>query len=412
LRILVENSGYDLDNLGDVCMLQVAFGRLRAAFPDAEFGIITRDRRRLARYCEGSRPVPAEQNLAWRQARNLYLRLRRATPSLGPSVRARAPGVRDRLLRFRGRHSVSDRAVRGSELTVVSGGGFITDVFRGQTWSVLERLHASAREGAAVALFGQGIGPLRDPALLEKARAVLPRASLIALRERLTSLPVLERLGVPRERVVVTGDDAVEPAYLARREEVGEHLGVNLRVAGYTRIGREAVETIREPLQRAARRLKSRLLALPVSVSAVVESASDRAVAESLISGPRASGLADEEPGDPRAIIDRVGRCRVVLTGSYHVAVFALSQGIPAICLANSEYYEVKFRGLADQFGEGVEVLSLSDGRFREQLMEKILAGWAQAEGWRPRLLQAAERQVLAGRGAYERLREMVGAGR
>ena len=91
------------------------------------------------------------------------------------------------------------------------------------------------------------------------------------------------------------------------------------------------------------------MLALPISVSGVVESAPDTAVAEELISGPWASGLGEEEPCDPRAIIKRIGRCRVVVTGSYHVAVFALSQGIPAICLANSEYYEIKFRGLADQ---------------------------------------------------------------
>src|SRR5947209_4712344 len=162
-------------------MLQVLFERLRAGFPDAEFGIITRDSRRLARYCEGSRPVPAEQNWAWQQARNLYTRLRRAPPSPDSAVRGRTHGPHDRLLRFRGRHSVSKSAVRRAELMVVSGGGFITDVFRGQTWSVLERLHASMSGGATVALFGQGIGPLRDSALLEKARAVLPGAGLIAV---------------------------------------------------------------------------------------------------------------------------------------------------------------------------------------------------------------------------------------
>src|SRR5947209_15962086 len=110
-------------------MLQVLFERLRAGFPDAEFGIITRDSRRLARYCEGSRPVPAEQNRAWQQARNLYTRLRRTTTTpLDSALRGRTHGLHDRLLRFKGRHSVSKSAVRQAELMVVSGGGFITDV--------------------------------------------------------------------------------------------------------------------------------------------------------------------------------------------------------------------------------------------------------------------------------------------
>jgi colanic acid/amylovoran biosynthesis protein len=307
-----------------------------------------------------------------------------------------------------GRVVVAARALRGIDLLVVSGGGFITDVFRGQAASVLERVNAAAREGATTALFGQGIGPLRDPSLLERARDVLPKARLIAIREKLTSLPTLERLGVPSERIFVTGDDAIEPAYLERGERVGERVGVNLRVAGYAGTGPEMIDVVRGPLQRAARRLKSHMIALPVSASGVVESAPDSAAADSLISGPWASRVPDEEPSDPRAIIKRIGTCRVVVTGSYHVAVFALSQGIPAVCLANSEYYEVKFHGLADQFGGGVEVLSLSNGRFSQELIEKTLAAWDGAEALRPRLLRAAESQVRAGRIAYERLREMV----
>jgi colanic acid/amylovoran biosynthesis protein len=246
-------------------------------------------------------------------------------------------------------------------LMVASGGGFIADAFRGQTWSVLERLGAAAKGGATVALFGQGIGPLRDRVLLEKAREVLPSAAVVGVRERLTSLPLLESLGVPRERIVVTGDDAVEPAYLSRGDGAGEYVGVNLRVAGYARVGREMIGRVREPLQHVARRLKSRMIALPISLSGDVESASDAAAAESLIAGPFAAGETYEEPREPHAIIERIGRCRVVVTGSYHAAVFALAQGIPAVCLSNSEYYEAKFRGLADLFGVGVEVLSLSD---------------------------------------------------
>lgn len=412
MRVLVENSGYDLDNLGDVCMLQVLFERLRSDFPRAEFGIITRDRRRLALYCEGARPVPAEHNRWWEQARNLYTRFRLVMPRLETAIRVQTPALHDRLQRFRGKRSVARSAVRGAELFVVAGGGFITDVFRGQAWSVLERIQASLKEGATVALFGQGIGPLRDPVLVEKAREVLPGVGLIALRERLTSLPILKQLGVPRERVFVTGDDAIEPAYSARVEKVGEHLGVNMRVAGYARVTREMLGAVREPLQEAARRLESHMLALPVSFSGVVESASDVAATEELISGPWAVGGTGGESCDPRALIERVGKCRVVVTGSYHAAVFALSQGIQAVCLANSEYYEVKFRGLADQFGEGVEVLSLSDNLFGQKLVQTTLNAWGRAESLRPRLLSAAERQVSAGRAAYERLRAIVEARR
>jgi polysaccharide pyruvyl transferase WcaK-like protein len=36
------------------------------------------------------------------------------------------------------------------------------------------------------------------------------------------------------------------------------------------------------------------------------------------------------------AIIDRISHCRIMITGTFHGAVFALSQGIPVIGLANS----------------------------------------------------------------------------
>jgi polysaccharide pyruvyl transferase WcaK-like protein len=412
LRILIENSSYALNNLGDTCMLQVLYERLRSHFPRAEFEIITRDSRRLSHFCEGSRPVPAGHNQVWQRSGHLYTRFRRAVPWLETSARALTPGLHDRLQRLRGRHSVVGSAVRGAELFVVAGGGFITDVFRGQARLVLERIHASLKAGATVALFGQGIGPLRDPALVGKAREILPEVGLIALREKLTSLPILEQLGVPRERILITGDDAVEPACMARAEEVGENLGVNLRVAGYARVTREMIGAVREPLQETARRLKSHMIALPVTVSGGVESAPDGATAAELINGARVSNAAREEPRDPLALIERVGKCRVVVTGSYHAAVFALSQGLQAICLANSEYYEVKFRGLANQFGGGVEILSLSDNLFGRKLVETTLAAWARAESLRPRLLRAAERQVSAGRAAHERLREIVGARR
>jgi colanic acid/amylovoran biosynthesis protein len=404
----VENSGYGLDNLGDICMLQVSFQRLRAGFPDAEIAIVTRDSQRLQHYCEGARPVLAERNWVWRRARGLYLRLRRDLPSVEPLIRARMPGLYDRLQRHRARHSVGESSFGRAGLMVASGGGFIADVFRGQTWSVLERMEAASKAGAALALFSQGIGPLRDRVLLEKAREVLPRAAVIGVREKLSSLPLLESLGVPRERILITGDDAVEPAYLLRGNGAGEYIGVNLRVARYARVGREMIGGVREPLQHVARRLKSRMIALPISLSGDVESASDAAAAESLIAGPFATGETYEEPCEPHAIIERIGRCRIVVTGSYHAAVFALAQGIPAVCLSNSEYYEAKFRGLADLFGVGVEVLSLSDGRFREQLIEKVLAAWEQADAWRPGLLLSAAWQVRAGRTAYERLHGLV----
>jgi len=285
---------------------------------------------------------------------------------------------------------------------LLSGGGYITDVFPGQAWSALERLDAALNEGIPFALLGQGIGPLRDRSLIAAARRLLPHAKMITVREKLVSVPLLEELGVVSERIIVTGDDSVEAAYRARKVDLGNFVGVNFRVAGYTGMTTSDVDAIRGPLHRAVERIGSELTALPVCIVDSVESASDATIAARLL----ANGNGQNIPATSEQLIARVGTCRMIVTGSYHAGVFALSQGIPAICVFNCEYYEVKFRGLAAQVGAGCIVLDKSSRDFDSQLVAAIIDAWENAERWRPALLEAAQAQVEAGRDAYDRLWE------
>ena len=62
-------------------------------------------------------------------------------------------------------------------------------------------------------------------------------------------------------------------------------------------------------------------------------------------------------------VIKQTARCRVVVTGAYHAAVFALAQGIPVVCLSNSPYYLAKFQGLEDLFGSGCTIVTLERAR-------------------------------------------------
>src|SRR6266568_1934493 len=54
MRILVDHSGYDLLNIGDVAMLQSCVTRLRMQWPAAEIMVIATDPGRLAAYCPGT----------------------------------------------------------------------------------------------------------------------------------------------------------------------------------------------------------------------------------------------------------------------------------------------------------------------------------------------------------------------
>ena len=348
LRVLVQGGSYELDNLGDVSMLEALVERIRLAQPSARIALFSRNEKQAHRIDEAIESIPVEGKRQWRLVHDGYLQLRRALPVVDKSFRFLLPHVYEKLLHIKARQLVNRREIQSADLLLLSGGGYITDVFPGQAWSALERLDAALNDGIPFALFGQGIGPLRDRSLIAAAQRVLPSAKMIAVREKLVSVPLLQELGVASERIIVTGDDSVEAAYRARKVELGNFVGVNFRVAGYTGMTTSDVDSIRAPLHRAVQRIGSELTAVPVCIVDSVESASDATIAVRLLG----SGNGQDVPATSEQLIARAGTCRIVVTGSYHAGVFALSQGIPAVCVFNCEYYEVKFRGLAAQFGE------------------------------------------------------------
>ena len=407
MRAIIQTGSNELDNLGDRAMLEVLIDRVRASHPEMQFSVFARDAERVRSLERGVNQIPVEQKRGWAIFRSAALAAGRALPALDWLVRKRRPWWYQSILKLKARSLVNIELIEKADILLVSGGGFITDVFTGQAWPVLERLSAADNRHIPFALVGQGIGPLRDAELVQKARAVLPHAKLIAIRERRHSLPLLLELGVSPKQIVVTGDDAIEPAYDARRDTRGTLLGVNFRVADYAGITQADVDRLRRPMRALAEKLGTKLVALPVCIVNSVESLSDATVASHLVD-PRIEGTDDLIPQTPIELIERISGCRVVVTGSYHAAVFALAQGIPAVCVHNTEYYGNKFRGLADEFGEGCDVIDKGRTDFQNALLTTIESAWNRAEDLQAPLLKQAVRQIQAQRQAYDRLSDII----
>lgn len=360
-------------------MLHAAITRLEDLWPDALIQVLT-DAPELLPQC-GANTVPLGA-----AGRHAVLRNRRDSPD---------------AVAF---HDV----VANADLVLVAGMGGIADAFRDYASGVLETLRLAIQSGACTAIVSQGLGPLRDSNLARLAAEVLQRVDLIALREGRAGLPLLDSLGVGSDRVVVTGDDAIETAYELRSDVPGECLGVNLRASDYAAVDGPLVERVRDALQPSARRIGAAMLSVPISN---VPGEADVDTAVRLFLG---YGRA-EEPTTIESylgVIAQIRRCRAIVTGSYHAGVFALSLGIPAVCLASSDYYVDKFLGLADQFGAGCEVVSLVDGRLPESLGRALDYAWHSAEELRPQLLARSARQIALGHAAYDRLRDIVAARR
>ena len=414
-RILVEGGGFTLLNIGDAAMLKVAVTRLTELWPHATIEVLTTNPDKLRDFCPSAVPIAIDAREAWLSGRSLTNRFRRILPSrvstllesLEQKLWLRFPALNDLEINLRARALGKSlpaapasfrKLLLEADLLVICGGGFINDCFAKGACDLLDELTAVLKAGVPVVAFGQGIGPMTNPVLMAKARAVLPRLDMIGLREGHSSLPILESIGVPRDRISVTGDDAIELAFERRPSSLGDAIGVNLRFADYAGTDQTTADKLREPLRRAAQSLGSCLA--PVIISFHQERDSDVEAMNSLLDGQIHNSEALIE--SPENVIRLIGKCRVVVTGSYHAAVFALGQGVPVVGLSQSDYYEQKFTGLQKLFPGGCSIIDFRQPTTSSEIEDAIHKAWDAAERVRDSLLEAAARQVEFGRALYQ----------
>lgn len=437
IRILLENGEYWLNNRGDLAILDVAVRRWAHRCPDARIGILTSAPMLLHAYEPSVESVCYQRGSDWSRWRRgagfvgrfgseitgrplnacdaavalparLALRLRRTVSARrggAEAARAVVPATERRsgpILARDGGH-VPNAAATAS-VVVAIGGGYMTDIDRFQTERTLDLLEYATNRGIPTAMTGQGLGPLTESDLLERAARVLPQVDLIALRENVRGPELLRSLGVPSARIVVTGDDAVELGRSTARAELGSDIGVCLRVAGYSPVGSSIRDVVGEVVRGAASGYRAALIPLIVSEHDAEDRRSTMPLVERF---PAVVPPLDRFAG-ARALSRQVSGCRIIVTGAYHVAVFALSQGISVVGLSTSRYYDDKFAGLRSMFGSGIETVRLDDTGSAERLRRVIQARWDGAPAARPALLGSADEQIRMGRAVFEQIADFV----
>ena len=407
-RILVDQSGYDLRNLGDIAMLQSCVTRLRQLWPDAGIMVICHAPERLARLCPGVTGIG--RTLADRPP---FLMLpRRPRLAAEQAWKMAAPYFCSRRRRARkGRPRTAVQAVRAADLVVASGGGYLTDTWWWHAAGVLSLLSLAQRLGKPTAMLGQGVGPidagLHGAVLRMQARAVLPRLAVLGLREERTGRGLALSMGTPAGAVTVTGDDALE-LIPGARAAVGQALGFGLRVSRYAGIDLAAAKAIGDLVVRAAEGFAAPVVTLPVS-RYPVDGDLD---ALRLLLRPDHSvvDIVLDDLATPESLVTAAASCRVIVSGSYHAAVFGLAQGVPTVCLARTRYYDAKFAGLRALFPGACFVISLDQPDFADRLHDAISQAWHLPHPARAAATYAADRQRQAGREAYARLKDAVPA--
>ena len=406
MRILVDQSGYELLNVGDVAMLQSCVLRLRQQWPDAEIMVVSHAPERLPSYCPDVIGVgrtfadlPSLQFLP----RKLRLASEQAWKSAAPYLANRIGHSRSRPVRPR----TVIQAVRAADIVVASGGGYVTDTWWWHAAGILSLLSLAQRLDKPTAMFGQGIGPITQRALRAQARAVMPSLKVLGLREEATGRDLSLALGARPESVTLTGDDALE-FIDATQVSGGDALGINMRVSGYAGVDATAATAVADVVLEAAAEFAAPIVGLPVSRYPV--DADIDALRVLLRGAAGRSEIVLDDLDSPGALVRAAARCRAIVTGSYHSAVFALAQGVPAVCLTKSSYYDAKFEGLLAMFPGACSVISLDQPDCATRLRTMIAWAWQRPDPARAEARDAAARLREAGREAYARFRARIEA--
>jgi hypothetical protein len=250
MRILLEQSGYDLRNVGDAAMLESAIRRIRQYWPDAHLDVVCYDSQGLMHL------DPTAHQLSYQYAdrppfsslpRRVRLGGEQALKTLSPYIPVRRATTAKTLR----------QAIAQADLVIAAGGGYVCDPFWWHGVGVLSVLQAAQRRGIPTVMLGQGIGPLTHRALRLQARTVLNRLDVLTLREGLSGPALLAELGcIPADEVDeraeplgrrwrlkgggeawVTGDDALMAMFEDHPEPSPRPespvLGVNIRTGSY-----------------------------------------------------------------------------------------------------------------------------------------------------------------------------------
>jgi len=433
MRILVDQGVPHHRNRGNNALLEVAMRRLAKFWPRASFEVISIAPHLCKTYLPGTIPVspdglfPYENQLGpldrvlpnsmWR----LLFELREvlsdktgwfATPQrmrqmVGSFFSSTRHEVTQETSTFNTRDKVSEASylrMRDFDLFVAAGGGFMCDFLKQFVLQVLDRLEAAVTHGVPVVMVGQGIGPIDDPELRDRAAQILPFVDYIMIREEAVARPLLDSFNVPRSKVMMTGDDAIELAYQLRSDQIGNGIGLGWRVANYTQLNASHLQAVRSVVLRAARRYSAKLVSVPIDWNE-----RDKDYIEEIMHGHPHCESSWRKFNSSTHAIKQIRQCRLMISSAFHPCVFALSQGIPVIALAGSAAYQDKLSGLSTEFGNrGCQVVHLNDPNVEKRLEEAIHFAWDAAEKLRPQLLHQAERQIQLGHAAYQKIYSLV----
>ncbi len=368
LNIIIDNSGYHLQNLGDVAMLQGAVKRIRKVVPSCSLSIISSDKDAQSRLIPDSNHISAKiPNLAHQH------RLFPIPHQLVPSVFRRYVEEFERAHRVTHCHRLLAKMRNSNDpsaaqwlnqlsqatAVIATGGGYLTDNFQQHASRLLTNLALAQTLGKPTAIFSQGLGPITNKRLRQITRSVLKNTCQIGLREFVTGPQHLKEMQIVENgqpTIEITGDDALE--ILPRNSKITQpseqsRIGLCLRLTSYSGIDRSTLSFLRSELQTIAKKATRPVEFCPLPIDLLNPEENDETHAFEILQGlPITENY--RSPTQPIDVINLASACSSTITGSYHCALFSIAQGIPVVAVQSNAYYSGKFAGIKTMFPKSV----------------------------------------------------------
>jgi colanic acid/amylovoran biosynthesis protein len=251
----------------------------------------------------------------------------------------------------------------GAHAVICLGAGSLASKYRHTLLTQAVTVQMAWDAGVRVAVCGVSLGPITSAMDAIQLRRLLTCADFVGVRDRAASVAEARALG--RGDVVCEWDPA---AWLRPASRVPLDLPEDVAMLSAD------VETA--PICHAAVDALSRADTLSIGVPMdFFPPASDESALHGLASGlaqPGGLRVLDPVPDDD-VILALAARARVVFGSRYHAAVFAASQGTPAVLVHRDAYTRRKAEGLADLEGPIVRAIGAEAGpdAIRDAVLEQ-----------------------------------------
>jgi len=250
----------------------------------------------------------------------------------------------------------------------IAGGGNLTDTFPRELFRKCCVIHAFAEQRKPIVLTGQQLGPFRSRLLRKALGRALRKANFVGVRDPGESLTFCSNAHLDQGSFAFMGDDSLglPPADDSSiRELLEQHglranqfLALNLRFTAYALKDPSCFQTFGSLVDKLATLFGMPILIVPIQL---VGSDSDVASGQKIVDAASSASVSLMRQHDLTAPLVKgvLGRAFGAIGVSHHFCTYALSQGVPAVCIYEGDYYRQKALALAASWGDNRLALPL-----------------------------------------------------